>query len=137
MLISIGLPGSVVLGMTSTAGHADTTVARTAQPGCNLVAADLPPIDGIALCAANQGRAHLLLRWLDPSLVDEHDATSVEPSLDMYDADNRSGGAGAAPLFRLAFLARFVGAQKARRDRVVHESANAMGRTTSAFAGAL
>ena len=38
VLISIGLLGSVVLGMTSTAGHADTTVARTAQPGCNPVA---------------------------------------------------------------------------------------------------
>ena len=38
VLISIGLLGSIVLGMTSMASHADTTVARTAQPGCNLVA---------------------------------------------------------------------------------------------------
>jgi hypothetical protein len=30
VLISIGLLGSVVFGMTSMAGHADTTVARTA-----------------------------------------------------------------------------------------------------------
>ena len=30
VLISIGLLGSVVLGMTSMASHADTTVARTA-----------------------------------------------------------------------------------------------------------
>lgn len=81
----------------------------------HIVAADLPPIDGIALCAAHEGRAHLLLRWLDPSLVDEHDATSVDRSLDMYDSAH---WAGAAPSFRPEFLARFVGAQKARRDRI-------------------
>ena len=81
----------------------------------HIVAADLPPIDGIALCAAHEGRAHLLLRWLDPSLVDEHDATSVDRSLDMYDSAH---WAGAASSFRPEFLARFVGAQKARRDRI-------------------
>ena len=81
----------------------------------HIVAADLPPIDGIALCAAHEGRAHLLLRWLDPSLVDEHDATSVDCSLDMYDSAHWTG---AAPSFRPEFLARFVGAQKARRDRI-------------------
>lgn len=81
----------------------------------HIVAADLPPIDGIALCAAHEGRAHLLLRWLDPSLLDEHDATSVDRSLDMYDSAH---WAGAAPSFRPEFLARFVVAQKARRDRI-------------------
>jgi pimeloyl-ACP methyl ester carboxylesterase len=83
-----------------------------------LVAADLPPVDGIALCAAHEGRSHLLLRWIDPSVVDEHDALSVEPSLDMYDARHWADGADAAPRFRPEFLARFAAAQRARRDRI-------------------
>src|ERR1039457_3643170 len=52
----------------------------------NIVSSDLPRVDGIALCAAHEGRSHLLLRWIDPSVADEHDALSVDPTLDMYDA---------------------------------------------------
>lgn len=84
----------------------------------HLVPADLPPVDGIALCAAHEGRAHLLLRWIDPSVVDEHDGRSREPSLDMYDPANWADGAGAGPRFAAAFLGRFQAAQRARRDRI-------------------
>ena len=83
-----------------------------------LVPADLPRVDGLALCAAHEGRSHLLLRWIDPSVTDEHDALSVEPALDMYDACNWADGAAAPPRFRADFLARFVAAQRARRDRI-------------------
>ncbi len=84
----------------------------------HIVAADLPPIDGIALCAAHEGRSHLLLRWIDPSLVDEHDPRSVERSLDMYDAANGADGAGTTASYQPEFLARFAAAQRARRDRI-------------------
>ena len=70
----------------------------------HLSPADLPPVDGIALCAAHEGRSHLLLRWIDPSLVDEHDALSVDPSLDMYDRRHWADGAAAPPRFRAEFL---------------------------------
>jgi pimeloyl-ACP methyl ester carboxylesterase len=63
----------------------------------HIVAADLPPVDGLALCAAHEGRSHLLLRWIDPSLVDENDGLSVDPTLDMYDAKNWIDGATAPP----------------------------------------
>ena len=53
-----------------------------------IVSGDLPRVDGIALCAAHEGRSHLLLRWIDPSLVDEHDVLSRDPGLDMYDVTN-------------------------------------------------
>ncbi len=72
---------------------------------------DLPPVDGIALCAAHLGRSRLLLEWIDPSVTDEHDPLSVDPALDMYDASHP------AP-YDPDFLARFAAAQKARRDRV-------------------
>jgi len=84
----------------------------------HIVAADLPPADGLAFCAAHEGRSHLLLRWLDPSLVDEHDGVSVDPALDMYDATNWADGAAAPPRFDAAFLDRFMAAQRARRDRI-------------------
>jgi pimeloyl-ACP methyl ester carboxylesterase len=83
-----------------------------------LVAADLPPVDGIALCAAHEGRAHLLLRWIDPSVTDERDVLSVDPALDLYDARNWADGANAPPRFAADFLARFFAAQRARRDRI-------------------
>jgi pimeloyl-ACP methyl ester carboxylesterase len=73
--------------------------------------ADLPPVDGIALCAAHQGRAKLMRDWIDPSVTDEHDPISVDPRLDMYDARH------AVP-YTAEFLARFSAAQKARLDRI-------------------
>lgn len=83
-----------------------------------IVAADLPRVDGIVLCAAHEGRSHLLLRWIDPSLVDEHDGLSIERSLDMYDAANGARDGGSAASYRPEFLARFRAAQEARRDRI-------------------
>jgi pimeloyl-ACP methyl ester carboxylesterase len=83
-----------------------------------IVAADLPPVDGIALCAAHEGRSHLLLRWIDPSVVDEHDALAADPSIDMYERANSTTGASSSPRFSAEFLQRFASAQRARRDRI-------------------
>jgi len=84
----------------------------------HLVAADLPPVDGIALCAAHEGRSHLLLRWIDPSVVDENDALAADPALDLYATSNWADGSDSAPRFESEFLARFLAAQRARRDRI-------------------
>ncbi len=83
-----------------------------------IVAADLPPVDGIALSAAHEGRSHLLLRWLDPSLLDEHDALSRDPALDIYEPANWRADASGRPVFAAAFLDRFLAAQRQRRDRI-------------------
>lgn len=72
---------------------------------------DLPPVDGIALCAAHLGRSRLLAEWIDPSVTDEHDPLSVDPALDMYDPRHRLP-------YGVAFLARFKGAQQARLARI-------------------
>jgi hypothetical protein len=71
---------------------------------------DLPPVDGLALCAAHEGRSHLMKHWIDPSLTDEHDALSVDASLDMYDPANQP--------FSGDFLQRFRQAQAARLARI-------------------
>ncbi|MCD6078873.1 MAG: hypothetical protein K0R89_2817, partial [Ramlibacter sp.] len=72
---------------------------------------DLPPVQGLALCAAHEGRSALMRSWIDPSLTDEHDALSCDPALDMYDA--RHG-----PPYGHAFLDRFRNAQQARYERI-------------------
>jgi hypothetical protein len=100
--------------------EAEQLTAETFVDGdpTHLVAADLPPVDGIALCAAHEGRSHLFGRWLDPSVLDEHDALATDPSLDMYDPIHWTGGPDAPPRFSTAFLHRFVAAQQRRRERI-------------------
>ncbi|SFV07916.1 alpha/beta hydrolase family protein [Pseudoduganella namucuonensis] len=72
---------------------------------------DLPPVDGIALCAAHEGRSRLLLDWIDPSVIDESDPLGADPALDMFNPAN-------GPSYGAEFLARFRAGQKARRDRI-------------------
>jgi pimeloyl-ACP methyl ester carboxylesterase len=72
---------------------------------------DLPPVDGIALCAAHEGRSSLFLKWVDPSVSDERESLSVEPSLDMYNPEN-------GPPYSQQFLQRFRAGQAARRARI-------------------
>jgi pimeloyl-ACP methyl ester carboxylesterase len=72
---------------------------------------DLPPVDGIALCAAHEGRSSLMLDWIDPSVIDECDPLSADPELDMYDPRH------SVP-YSADFLSRFKDAQRARRDRI-------------------
>jgi len=83
-----------------------------------IVASDLPPVDGIALCAAHEGRSHLLLRWIDPSVTDERDAMSVDPALDMYDRANWHVDGSHPVAYSAEFLRRFIRAQRTRRDRI-------------------
>jgi pimeloyl-ACP methyl ester carboxylesterase len=76
-----------------------------------LSAQDLPPVQGLALCAAHEGRSTLMRNWIDPSVTDENDPLSSEPSLDMYNPAN-------GPRFAPDFLARFQAAQHARLERI-------------------
>jgi len=72
---------------------------------------DLPPVDGLALCAAHEGRSTLIRNWIDPSVVDENDPLASDPSLDMYNPAN-------GPPFAGEFLHRFQAAQRARLERI-------------------
>jgi pimeloyl-ACP methyl ester carboxylesterase len=77
----------------------------------NLSPHDLPPVQGLALCAAHEGRSTLMRNWIDPSVTDEHDVLSVDAALDMYDAGN-------GPPYGHDFLERFRNAQQARYERI-------------------
>ncbi len=79
----------------------------------NLSPTDLPPVQGLALCAAHEGRRALMRNWIDPSVIDERDALAADPALDMYDPAN-------GPPFTPEFLSRFKAAQQSRLARIEH-----------------
>ena len=72
---------------------------------------DLPPADGIVLCAAHLGRSRIIENWIDPAVIDEDDLLASDPDLDMFNPAN-------GPAYSPAFMARYRAAQKARLQRI-------------------
>lgn len=72
---------------------------------------DLDPGDAFVALAAHLGRPEVLTDWLDPSVTDEADPLSRDPSLDLW-------AEGRIPPFDPAFVARYRAAQLARNDRI-------------------
>lgn len=85
----------------------------TALPGMRLPDAvhDLPPADAYIALNAHSGRPEVLTKWLDPSIVDENDPASVDPTLDMYRSEH-------GPPYAPAFVERYRAAQTARNHRI-------------------
>lgn len=111
-VVLIGNSGGAALAAfyQAQAEHLDIERMPDGDPA-GLSPRDLPPVQGLALCAAHEGRSTLMRNWIDPSLTDERDGLSLDPDLDMYDA--RHG-----PPYSHAFLERFRNAQQARYERV-------------------
>ncbi|SBV31798.1 conserved protein of unknown function [uncultured Sphingopyxis sp.] len=108
----VGFSGGAALACFYQAQAEKLTIVETpAGDAVSLSAGDLPPADSLSLIAAHLGRSRLLQDWIDPSLTDESDAASRDPSLDMYDAVN-------GPPYSDEFLERYRSAQSARRDRI-------------------
>jgi hypothetical protein len=74
-------------------------------------ALELPPADLFVFLAAHPGRPEILTDWMDPSIIDESDPTSRDPSLDIYDPAN-------GPPYDVEFVTRYRAAQRARNDRL-------------------
>jgi hypothetical protein len=94
----------------SQAEHLDVETTP-AGDAVDLDPAQLPEADGIALAAAHPGRADLLDRWLDASVVDERDPLSALADLDIYGADR------SVPFDR-SFVDRVRRRQRARHDEI-------------------
>jgi pimeloyl-ACP methyl ester carboxylesterase len=111
-IVLVGNSGGAALSAfyQAQAEHLDIERMPDGDPA-GLSPQDLPPVQGLALCAAHEGRSTLMRNWIDPSLTDEQDVLSLDPELDMYDV--RHG-----PPYGRAFLARFRSAQQARYERV-------------------
>jgi hypothetical protein len=71
----------------------------------------LTPGDLYVSLQAHPGRPEVLTNWLDPSVTDEDDPVSRDPSLDMYEPSN-------GPPYDETFVARYRAAQRARNDRI-------------------
>lgn len=77
----------------------------------DLTKANLPPVDGLIVLNAHPGRAQVYTDWLDPSVTDETDPFSVDPSLDMYNEQN-------GPPYSAEFQARYRQEQVERNRRI-------------------
>jgi pimeloyl-ACP methyl ester carboxylesterase len=79
---------------------------------------EMIPGDGIVILNANEGEGLHLTHHLDPSIVDESDPFSVDPSLDMYDPDNGFRMPPESSVYSPEFTKRFRAAQWARAERL-------------------
>ena len=74
-------------------------------------ALDLPPADLFVSLNAHPGRPDVLTMWLDPSVTDESDPLSVDPTLDMHNPEH------AVP-YSKEFIDRYRRAQEERNHRI-------------------
>lgn len=85
---------------------------------CALPRLTMPPFDALVHLATHLGQGKLMLDNIDPSLTDEDDPLSCDPSLDMYDAHNGYAVPPQASHYSQDFLARYREGQAARIRRI-------------------
>jgi hypothetical protein len=110
-IVAIGNSGGASL-MSAYQSHAKAASLRPSIGSKNLARGldNLLPADLYISLAAHSGRPEVLTAWMDPSVTDETDPFSTDPSFDMY-ADH--------PLpYSAAFLTRYRDAQRTRNERI-------------------
>lgn len=84
----------------------------------DLGAFDLPEADGIVQLATHLGQGRLMLACIDPSVVDEDDPLSIDPTLDPFDPANGFKEPYESATYSEEFLARYRDAQRRRVARI-------------------
>lgn len=83
---------------------------------------ELPPVDLMIVSAAHFGAGWALIRKIDPSVTDEADPTSLDPSLDMYNPANGFKTPPESSRYSADFLARYRKAQGDRASRLIRQA---------------
>jgi hypothetical protein len=105
----------------------------------DLNAYDLPPVDGFVMLAAHLGEGRILMQMIDPSVVDEGDVLSCDPTLDPFNPDNGYRQPPASSRYDSAFVQRYRSAQRdrvARLDAVARRSLTVRGEARQTLAAA-
>lgn len=111
------------------AAYQSQSVDPVLEPASGLkpldAAGDLPPADLYIALAAHPGRPEVLTAWMDPSVTDEADLLSVDPTLDPFDPDN-------GPPYDASFVERYRAAQRDRNDRITAWALDELARMSTA-----
>jgi hypothetical protein len=80
--------------------------------------ATMPMPDAAVFMAPHPGQGQLLLRMIDPSVIDETDPLSIDPSLDPYNPANGFAADGKDSIYPEEFVVRYRRAQRERIERI-------------------
>ena len=111
-IVFIGNSGGGSIGATYCSQAEKLTVTHTPDGlPIDLYPEDFPQIDGFAIVSGHIGRHLTFGESLDPSVLDERDQFSTDPTLDMFNPDN-------GPPYDKAWLERYRTAQNTRYQQI-------------------
>ena len=111
-VVFIGNSGGASIGAAYCSQAENLTITHTPDGvSIDLYPEDFPSVDGFAIVSGHIGRGLHFRESLDPSVLDERDEFSTDPTLDMFNRDN-------GPPYDKAWLERYRAAQHQRHQRI-------------------